>query len=287
MPRMARHNGEAGDTCFVSARDTRRVRRCPATVGTVGNRSLTGCMPHLRSTAYRSSQVARLCCAPYHLAEGGRSGAFSCCRDELVPFLPDQAARSGFFYVERTTMNGLHEIASAQTSKGLVIVNTGYGKGKTTAALGMLLRAWGQRMRVCVIQFIKDENGNSGEMKAAQQLGIEWHTMGDGFTWQSRDVEATKARACDAWALARTKIVSGDYDLVILDEFTYLVQFRWLDAADVIAWLRENKPPSLHLVITGWGASRELVQYADLVTEMQKVKHPFDEGILGQPGVEF
>jgi cob(I)alamin adenosyltransferase len=184
-------------------------------------------------------------------------------------------------------MNRAPDIESARIGKGLVIINTGYGKGKTTAALGMLLRAWGQRMRVCVIQFIKGENSQSGEMKAAQQLGIEWHVMGEGFTWQSRDIEATKARAGDAWALARTKIASGDYDLVILDEFTYPVQFGWLDVADVTAWLRANKSPSLHLVITGWGAPRELVQYADLVTEMHKVKHPYDQGIPAQRGIEF
>ena len=184
-------------------------------------------------------------------------------------------------------MNRTPDIGSAQTEKGLVIVNTGYGKGKTTAALGMLLRAWGQRMRVCVIQFIKGENSQSGEMRAAQQLGVEWHVMGEGFTWQSRDVESTKARAGDAWALARTKIASGDYDLVILDEFTYPVQFGWLDVADVTSWLRANKSPSLHLVITGGGAPRELVQYADLVTEMHKVKHPYDQGIPAQPGIEF
>ncbi len=173
------------------------------------------------------------------------------------------------------------------TQQGLVILNTGYGKGKTTAALGMLLRAWGQEMRVCVVQFIKNETGNTGEIRAARQLGIEWHTLGDGFTWLSQDLEATKTRARDAWALAQTKIANDAYDLVILDEFTYPLQFNWLDVADVIAWLRANKNPLLHLVITGLGAPSELVQYADLVTEMQKIKHPFDQGILAQPGVEF
>jgi cob(I)alamin adenosyltransferase len=173
------------------------------------------------------------------------------------------------------------------TQQGLVILNTGYGKGKTTAALGMLLRAWGQQMRVCVVQFVKGEIDNIGEIRAARQLGIEWHTLGDGFTWVSQDLEASKTTARAAWALAQTKIADDAYDLIILDEFTYPLQFHWLDVADVIAWLRTNKKPLLHLVITGFGAPPELVQYADLVTEMQKVKHPFDQGILAQPGVEF
>jgi cob(I)alamin adenosyltransferase len=179
------------------------------------------------------------------------------------------------------------DIECSGDRKGLVIVNTGYGKGKTTAALGMLLRAWGQRMRVCVIQFLKDENEDSGEVRAARHLGVEWHTMGDGFTWQSGDIEATQAKARDAWALAQTRIASGDYDLVILDEFTYPLQLGWLSVTAVIDWLKEHKFPSLHLVITGWGAPQALVHYADMVTEMHKVKHPYDQGVQAQRGIEF
>jgi cob(I)alamin adenosyltransferase len=171
--------------------------------------------------------------------------------------------------------------------KGLVIVNTGQGKGKTTAALGTLLRAWGRGMRCCVIQFIKHETGNWGEIKAARQLGIEWHRMGDGFTWLSKDMDETVAKARHAWSLAQEKIVSGDYDLIILDEFTYPLKFEWLEVVDVIGWLQEHKPSMLHLIITGRDALPALMEYADLVTEMQKIKHPFDEGIQAQPGVEF
>lgn len=184
-------------------------------------------------------------------------------------------------------MNDVLETGYKRDRKGLVIVNTGYGKGKTTAALGMLLRAWGQQMRVCVIQFLKQENDTCGEVKAARELGVEWHTVGDGFTWRSQDIEATEARACEAWSLAQTKIANDGYDLVILDEFTYPLKLQWVDVSDVIDWLRENKPPTLHLVITGRGAPPELVQYADLVTEMQKVKHPYDQGVPAQPGVEY
>ena len=171
--------------------------------------------------------------------------------------------------------------------RGLVIVNTGEGKGKTTAALGMLFRAWGQGFRACVIQFIKAETGLWGEVKAAQKLDIEWHKMGDGFTWDSKDLDETIARAKKGWRLAQEKIASDEYDLILLDEFTYPLRLGWLDLDEVLLWLRIFKPPRLHLIITGREAPQALVDYADLVTEMTAVKHPFDLGVAAQPGVEF
>ena len=171
--------------------------------------------------------------------------------------------------------------------RGLVIVNTGEGKGKTTAALGMLLRAWGRDFRLCVIQFIKAEGGSWGEVKAARKLGIEWQKMGDGFTWLSKDMDETIAHARRGWALAQEKITSGAYDLILLDEFTYPLHFGWLDTAQVIDWLRLNRPSELHLVITGRDAPAELLDYADLVTEMKVIKHPYDQGIQAQAGIDF
>ena len=171
--------------------------------------------------------------------------------------------------------------------RGLVIVNTGEGKGKTTAALGLLLRAWGRGFRLCVVQFIKAEGGQWGEVKAAQKLGIEWHKTGDGFTWLTRDMDETMAHALHGWQIAQEKITSGNYDLILLDEFTYPLHFGWLDTDRVIAWLRQNRPPELHLVITGRYAPAALVEFADLVTEMTVLKHPYDQGIQGQPGIEF
>src|SRR5512143_2753045 len=109
--------------------------------------------------------------------------------------------------------------------KGLVIVNTGQGKGKSTAAFGTLLRAWGRNFRLCVVQFIKAETGQWGEVKAAKKLGIEWHTTGDGFTWTSKDMDQSKQRALKGWELAQQKIGSGNYDLILLDEFTYVMHF--------------------------------------------------------------
>ena len=173
------------------------------------------------------------------------------------------------------------------TRVGLTIVNTGDGKGKTTAALGMVLRAWGRGYKICVVQFIKAETGQWGEIKAAKKLGIEWHTTGDGFTWLSKDMDETTARALHGWEIAKEKIASGGYDLILLDEFTYTMLYKWLDSAEVVAWLRANKPADLHLVITGRSASPELIEFADLVTEMNLVKHPYEKGIKAQPGIEF
>ncbi len=171
--------------------------------------------------------------------------------------------------------------------KGLVIVNTGEGKGKSTAALGLVLRAWGRDFRICVIQFIKAETGQWGEVKAARKLGIEWHSMGDGFTWTSKDMDETIRHAVKGWELAQEKIQSGQYDLILLDEFTYPLHFGWLEPTQVIDWLRAHKPPELHLVITGRDAPEVLIEYADLVTRMESIKHPFDEGLKAQAGIEF
>jgi cob(I)alamin adenosyltransferase len=175
----------------------------------------------------------------------------------------------------------------SENKKGLLIVNTGNGKGKSTAAFGIVFRAWGRGMKICVIQFIKSETGKWGEVKAAQKLGIEWHTSGDGFTWLSKDMDETTARAIKGWELAQEKITSGNYDLVILDEFTYPLHFGWIDAQQTLDWLKVNKPEKLHLVITGRNAPESLIEMADLVTEMTEIKHPYQKGMHGQAGIEF
>lgn len=172
--------------------------------------------------------------------------------------------------------------------RGLVIVNTGDGKGKTTAALGMMTRAWGHHMRVGVVQFLKPEDTRLGESRAAERMGIDWVGTGDGWTWGSPELGHTEALARKGWATAQERIVGGAYDVLILDEFTYPLHFGWLDPGEVIAWLRENKPPLLHLVITGRHALPCLIEFADLVTEMREVKHPLQQRDVGaQPGVEF
>lgn len=177
----------------------------------------------------------------------------------------------------------------AKKKKGLVIVNTGNGKGKTTAALGVMTRAWGRKMRIGVLQFLKNENARFGEIKAAEQMGgIDWLSTGDGWTWTSQAMDETEARARHGWQIAQARIVSGEYDLLILDEFTYPLHYGWLDTAAVIEWLQANKPPMLHLIITGRYAPQALIDYADLVTEMRAIKHPLSEqGIRAQAGIEY
>jgi len=168
----------------------------------------------------------------------------------------------------------------------LVVLYTGNGKGKTTAALGMVLRAWGRGMKVAMLSFIKSETADFGEEKAAHKLGIELIPMGGGFTWLSKDLEKDKALAQRCWALCREKIDSGSYEIVVLDEITYPINYGWLDIDEVIEVLR-NRPPDLHVVLTGRDAPQALIEYADLVTEMREVKHPFQLGIKAQPGVDF
>ncbi len=172
--------------------------------------------------------------------------------------------------------------------KGLVIVNTGPGKGKSTAAFGLVLRTWGRGMRVCVIQFIKHANAHFGEHRAARKLGIEMLAMGDGFTWVAGDLDESAAKGRHGWELAQTKIASGEYDLIVLDEFTYAIKYGWLDAREVVDWLAAHKPPMLHLVITGRDAPQELIDHADLVSRIEAVKHPLrEQGIRGQAGIEY
>jgi cob(I)alamin adenosyltransferase len=171
--------------------------------------------------------------------------------------------------------------------KGLLIVNTGDGKGKTTASLGVIFRAWGRGMKLCMIQFLKHEGGGWGEVRAAEKLGIEWIKTGDGFTWTSRDMDETVAKALHGWEIAKEKISSGAHDLIVLDEFTYLLSLNWLNTEETLEWLRAHKPPTLHLIITGRDAPPALIAMADLVTEMRNVKHPYDSGIMAQPGIEF
>ncbi len=181
---------------------------------------------------------------------------------------------------------GPQSVTGPRIDKGLVIVNTGSGKGKTTAAMGVVVRAWGRGMRVIMLQFIKHSTANFGEQRAAQKMGIEMRAMGDGFTWRSKDLEQSAELAREHWEDCKKVIASGEYDLVVLDEFTYPMHYGWLDTEEVIEVLKA-RPEMLHVIITGRNAPEALVEYADLVTEMQVVKHPYQQGIKAQPGIEF
>ncbi len=171
--------------------------------------------------------------------------------------------------------------------KGLTIVYTGNGKGKTTAALGLLMRAWGQDMRMVMLQFMKSKTGKWGEIRAAQRMGVEIIPLGQGFTWTSEDLAHDRALALECWQLCRARIESGNYDIVIMDEITYTLKYGWLDIEEVLTTLR-NRNPQLHVVLTGRDAPETLIEYADLVTEMREIKHPYKtQGILAQKGLDF
>ncbi|MCL1588720.1 MAG: cob(I)yrinic acid a,c-diamide adenosyltransferase [Actinomycetia bacterium] len=175
---------------------------------------------------------------------------------------------------------------SEEPREGMLIVNTGDGKGKSSSAFGVMLRAVARGWSVIVVQFIKSDKWQTGEKKMAEQLGVTWITGGDGFTWESDDMDATIQAARDAWDRATEEISSGEYDLVILDEATYPVTFGWIDGDDVVEVL-ENRPGHVNVIITGREADQRLIDIADTVTEMHKVKHAFDAGIVARKGLDF
>jgi len=171
--------------------------------------------------------------------------------------------------------------------KGLIIINTGNGKGKTTAALGVALRAVGQGFKVTMVQFIKGR-WRTGEYVAASRLApnFEIIRMGLGFTWLSKDIERDKAEAQHGWKLAKEKIESGLYNLVILDELTHAINLGFVDLDDVLETL-SKRAETLHVIVTGRSAPQKMIDMADLVTEMKLVKHPYREGVAAQRGIEF
>jgi len=168
----------------------------------------------------------------------------------------------------------------------LVLINTGHGKGKSSAAFGVMGRAWARGWTVGVVQFVKGGKWKVGERKLAEHLGIEWQTLGDGFTWESTDLDETEAKGRHAWEVAKAKLASGDYDMLILDELTYAVTYGWVPVADVVDGVLKRAPKT-NVVITGRDAAPELVEIADTVTEMRMVKHAYERGITARKGIEY
>jgi len=179
------------------------------------------------------------------------------------------------------------EVAGKKIEKGLLIVHTGTGKGKSTAAFGLALRMLGRGKRIGVVQFIKGA-WHSAERDALAAFGeqVSWHTMGEGFTWETQDLKRDVAAAERAWAKALELIADPAFALVILDELNIALRYDYLDLAAVIAALRGRRE-GLHIVVTGRNAKPELIAAADLVTEMTLVKHHFAAGVKAQPGIEF
>jgi cob(I)alamin adenosyltransferase len=168
----------------------------------------------------------------------------------------------------------------------LVVVNTGHGKGKSTAAFGVMLRALARGWRVAVVQFIKSGRWKVGEEKIGRELGVDWLKGGDGFTWESPDLDASRGRAVAAWALAKATIAAGEHKLVVLDEITYPINYGWIDGAEVAATIRD-RPSHVSIVATGRDAPAELIEVADTVTEMVKVRHAYDRGIRARRGIDY
>ena len=169
--------------------------------------------------------------------------------------------------------------------RGLVLVHTGNGKGKSTAAFGLALRAHGRGKAVKVYQFMKVPSARFGEHRLFEQLGIPIEGLGDGFSWKSKDLEHSAQLARDGWAKAEASIRSGELFMVVLDEIMYPLRYGWIALDDVLACLRE-RPGHVHVVLTGRGAPQELIDAADTVTEMALIKHHFKAGVPAQRGIE-
>jgi cob(I)alamin adenosyltransferase len=171
-------------------------------------------------------------------------------------------------------------------AKSLVIVNTGDGKGKSTAAFGVVMRALARGWAVAVVQFIKSGSWRVGEEAISKQLGVDWWAIGEGFSWDSADLSEDEAVAAAAWQHSAEVIQRGDHRLVVLDELTYPVNWEWIPLEDVLAALRE-RPEHVNVVVTGRDAPAGLVDLADTVTEMRNVKHAYDRGIVAKKGIDY
>ncbi len=171
--------------------------------------------------------------------------------------------------------------------EGITLVHTGSGKGKSSSAFGVVFRAAGWDLKVCVIQFIKGK-WKTGEQQAAERFdNIEWHTMGDGFTWDTNNPEKDIATSREIWEFSKQKILSEEFDLVLLDEINYCSGYGWISGAELADFIKNSKPDWMHLILTGRDAPEEVIEAADTVTEMTKIKHAFDNGIMAAQGVEF
>jgi cob(I)alamin adenosyltransferase len=168
----------------------------------------------------------------------------------------------------------------------LVLVNTGDGKGKSTAAFGTVMRAVARDWSVCVVQFMKSGKWRVGEEAVARRLGVEWWTIGDGFTWESDDLDRSAAVAREAWTAAAEALASGRHELVVLDEITYPVNYGWIDGDQVWAAIRERAERT-NVFCTGRNAPDPLIDLADTVTEMRKVKHAYETGVRARRGIDF
>ncbi|HEY1119689.1 MAG TPA: cob(I)yrinic acid a,c-diamide adenosyltransferase [Acidimicrobiales bacterium] len=168
----------------------------------------------------------------------------------------------------------------------LVLVNTGNGKGKSTAAFGTMIRSVARGWPVAVVQFLKSGKWNTGEEKVARELGVEWFAIGEGFTWDSDDLGKDEAVAREAWRQAASLLAAGSHRLVVLDEITYPVNWGWLDLDEVVAAIRDRSP-KVNVICTGRDAPEPLLELADTATEMRVLKHAYQSGIRAMKGIDY
>jgi cob(I)alamin adenosyltransferase len=173
-----------------------------------------------------------------------------------------------------------------RTVKSLVLVNTGDGKGKTSAAMGVIVRAVARDWPVATIQFLKSGSWKAGEEKICQKLGVDWWAIGEGFSWESEDLDTDKATANMAWEHAKSIINAGGHRLVVMDEITYPINWGWIDVADVVATIT-NRPETVSVIITGRDAPQAIIDVADTATEMRSIKHAYEQGIVAKKGIDF
>ncbi|MEX2319269.1 MAG: cob(I)yrinic acid a,c-diamide adenosyltransferase [Bauldia sp.] len=179
-------------------------------------------------------------------------------------------------------------LATKTIEKGLLIVHTGKGKGKSTAAFGMIFRALGHGMPVAIIQFVKGK-WQTGERVALEKFGdlVSINTMGEGFTWETQDRQRDLQAARAAWERAKAIVKAGRHKVVLLDEINIVLRYDYLPIDEVVSFLRDEKPADVHVIVTGRNAADALIEISDLVTEMEMVKHPFRSGVKAQKGIEF
>jgi cob(I)alamin adenosyltransferase len=199
----------------------------------------------------------------------------------------DEQERHRAKMVNRKAAQDAEVASKAIASKGLLIVHTGTGKGKSTAAFGLVLRMLGHGQKCAVVQFIKGA-WNTGERSVLEGFGdlMQWHTLGEGFTWETQDKQRDIAAAAKAWETAKTLMTDPELKLLVLDELNIALRYDYLPLAEVVETLKHRRP-DLNIVVTGRNAKRELIEAADLVTEMTLVKHHFAQGVKAQSGIEF
>ncbi len=173
-----------------------------------------------------------------------------------------------------------------RSAPSLVVLNTGNGKGKSSSAFGLMVRGLAVEWNVAVCQFIKSGDWRVGEEKMGRKLGVEWHSFGDGFTWDSDNLDHDRNIAREGWEQAAAVISGGDHQLVILDELTYLCSWGWIDTSEVVGTIKQ-RPDHVNIVITGRDAPQDLIDIADTVTEMTEIKHAYSQGIRAKRGIDY